>query len=132
VEGFYTIIDGSATMKNKYKIQREWLLFLVGLVLASRIGYRIWRLIEVRQIVSQARLRTQEAYRENKLLRKRLAEVSSDAFVEREARDKLGMGKEGETILILPDQNLNPKSQVPNPNENKPNWRKWWELYVRL
>ena len=131
MEGFYTIIDGSATMKNKYKIQREWLLFLVGLVLASRIGYRIWRLIEVRQIVSQARLRTQEAYRENKLLRKRLAEVSSDAFVEREARDKLGMGKEGEVIVILP-QMTNDKLQITNQSENKPIWKRWWELYVRL
>ena len=119
-------------MKNKYKIQREWLLFLVGLVLASRIGYRIWRLIEVRQIVSQARLRTQEAYRENKLLRKRLAEVSSDAFVEREARDKLGMGKEGEVILILPNQNTNTDPNIKNLKLKIKNWRLWWELYVRL
>ena len=131
MEGFYTIIDGSATMKNKYKIQREWLLFLVGLVLASRIGYRIWRLIEVRQIVSQARLRTQEAYRENKLLRKRLAEVSSDAFVEREARDKLGMGKGGEVIVILP-QITNDNTEIKNYELKIKNWRLWWELYVRL
>ena len=118
-------------MKNKYKIQREWLLFLVGLVLAGRIGYRIWRLIQVRQIVTEARIRTQEAYRENELLTKRLVEVSSDSFVEREARDKLGMGKEGEVIVILPKM-TNDKLQITNQSENKPNWKRWWDLYVRI
>jgi len=131
VEGFYTIIDTSATMKNKYRIQREWLIFVIGLILAFRTGYRIWRLIEVRKIVFDTRLRTQEVYSESELLTKRLIEVSGDAFVEREVRDKLGMGKEGEVIVILP-QITNDKSQMTNQSENKSNWKKWWELYIRI
>ncbi len=131
MEGFYTIIDTSATMKNKYRIQREWLIFVIGLILAFRTGYRIWRLIEVRKIVFDTRLRTQEVYSESELLTKRLIEVSGDAFVEREVRDKLGMGKEGEVIVILP-QITNDKSQMTNQSENKSNWKKWWELYIRI
>jgi len=131
VEGFYTIIDTSATMKNKYRIQREWLIFVIGLILAFRTGYRIWRLIEVRKIVFDTRLRTQEVYSESELLTKRLIEVSGDAFVEREVRDKLGMGKEGEVIVILP-QITNDKSQMTNQSENKSNWKKWWDLYIRI
>ncbi len=131
MEGFYTIIDTSATMKNKYRIQREWLIFVIGLILAFRTGYRIWRLIEVRKIVFDTRLRTQEVYSESELLTKRLIEVSGDAFVEREVRDKLGMGKEGEVIVILP-QITNDKSQMTNQSENKSNWKKWWDLYIRI
>lgn len=118
-------------MKNKYKIQKEWLMFLLGLVFAGRTSYRIWRLVQVRRIVTETRQRTDRAYRENELLKKRLAEVSNDAFVEREARDKLGMGKPGEVIIILPNQNSAQFSEK-SAQENKPNWRKWWNLYVRI
>ena len=119
-------------MKNKYKIQKEWLIFVIGLILAGRTSYRIWRLIQARQIVTETRVRTQEAYRENELLKKRLAEVSSDAFVEREARDKLGMGKPGEVIVILPNQNNSSQTEINNYELKIKNWRRWWDLYVRL
>ena len=111
-------------------MQKEWLIFLLGLVFAGRTSYRIWRLVQARRIVIETRLRTQEAYRENELLTKRLTEVSSDAFVEREARDKLGMGKPGEVIVILPQTT---SSYLLTPNSKIiPNWRLWWNLYIRI
>lgn len=106
-------------------------MFVLGLVFAGRTSYRIWRLVQVRRIVTETRQRTDRAYRENELLKKRLAEVSNDAFVEREARDKLGMGREGEVIVILPKM-TNDKLQITNQSEKVSNWRLWWDLYVRI
>ena len=56
-------------------------------------------------------------------------------FVEREARDKLRMVKEGEHILVLPEEqnekNPNTKHQTPN-NEEKANWKKWLDYWLDL
>ena len=55
-------------------------------------------------------------------------------FVEREARDKLRMVKEGEHILVLPgEQNKeipNTQYQIPN-NKGEANWKKWVDFWLR-
>ena len=56
-------------------------------------------------------------------------------FVEREARDKLRMVREGEHILVLPDSQdkeiSNIKFQIPN-NEEEANWKKWLDYWLGL
>jgi len=53
-------------------------------------------------------------------------------FVEREARDKLRMVKEGERILVLPggqDEEIsNIKYQISN-DEEEANWKKWVDFW---
>ncbi len=55
-------------------------------------------------------------------------------FVEHEARDKLRMTKEGEHILVLPEEQNketpNTKHQTPS-NEEKTNWKKWVDYWLR-
>ena len=51
-----------------------------------------------------------------------------EKFIEKEAREKLGLGKPGEVVVILPKVEQRP-SNAPA-TEGKANWRKWWELYV--
>lgn len=92
---------------------------------------KIWSLWQVRQIVTQTQERVDLTQSENEQLQKRLAEVSSDAFVEKEAREKLGLGKLGETILILPNQSRDPRSQILDLRD-EPNWKKWWNLYIGI
>ena len=55
--------------------------------------------------------------------KKRLVQVQSPEFIEKEAREKLGLGEP------LPSPS-NPKPQIPNPNVDIPNWQKWWKLYI--
>lgn len=81
-----------------------------------------------RTVVSerQEALRLEEA--RNRELVVKLEEATSAAFIEKEAREKLGLVKEGDTIVLLD------KSQAPNLNnqtntENLPNWKKWWKLF---
>lgn len=102
----------------------------VGLVVAIRQGVSVVRLWKTGRVVKEAKTQVEKESRENERLKEKLAEVSSPEFVEREAREKLGYGKAGETLIIFPRQNdANPKPQISNPN-NEPNWRKWWKLYV--
>lgn len=68
----------------------------------------------------------QEVTNRNKELKERLKEVQKPEFIEREAREKLGLGKPGESIVIIPKITL-----VPEKKKEKPlaNWEKWWKLF---
>ena len=117
-------------MKLKLKRWKEWVIVLGLSVMAVRTGQNVWRLWKAGDRVSEARSVLAEAEVENKKLKARLEEVQSPEFVEKEAREKLGYGREGEVILMLPKQNE--ESSFAKATEDKPNWRKWWDLYVRI
>lgn len=69
----------------------------------------------------------QKEKKENAYLKERLSYVQSDQFVEEEAREKLGLVKEGEYIVIAPP----PTDKVKEDEtiDTRPNWKKWWELF---
>jgi cell division protein FtsB len=73
--------------------------------------------------------------REKAELEEERAFRQTEEFVEREARDKLRMVREGEYILVLPDaQNKkisNLKSQISDDEGTKANWEKWMEYWFK-
>jgi len=56
-------------------------------------------------------------------------------FVEREARDKLRMMREGERILVLPDSKISADGEQDERGREvggeKANWKKWVEYWLR-
>lgn len=65
--------------------------------------------------------------KENQMLEGKLREATSPAFLERQARNALGMIKEGEAIVLLPSRgNTAGQSTAVDIREN---WKKWWELF---
>jgi hypothetical protein len=107
------------------------MVIVVGMVMAVKTSENVMRLWKAGKGVENTRIKVKEAEKENESLKKRLFEVRSDDFVEREARDKLGMGKEGEMILILPEMNKLEASSAKDSEERQETWRKWWNLYFR-
>lgn len=107
-----------------------WLIVIAGLAIAFKQGVSVWRLWKSGEQVHLAQIQLQQEEAKNQALKKKLAEIDSPKFIEKEAREKLGYGKEGETILILPDQKEVDSSQLTV--DSKPNWQKWWDLYIRI
>ena len=108
------------------------LLLIILIIFALRSGYGIWKLWRTRSLVQDAQIRLEKTRLENQRLTQKLAEIQSEEFVEREAREKLGLGKAGEVVLILPDQNNNPQTEIKNYKLKIKNWRLWWDLYIRI
>lgn len=104
------------------------IVFLIGAIVIlglSRSVYGLWRRGDVTHARKEELVRRQE---ENNALLQKLEEARSPSYVEQVAREKLGMVKEGEAIVIVP------KTQNPEPNgqintEEIPNWKKWWGLF---
>jgi cell division protein FtsB len=67
----------------------------------------------------------------NKELKDKLSEVKSPEFVEKEARDKLGLARDGETVIIIPEDKLKQVlgSTQKNIEAKLPNWLGWWQLF---
>jgi cell division protein FtsB len=68
-----------------------------------------------------------EEQRQNQFLRERLFYVKTNQFVEKEAREKLGLSKPGEYIVIAP--NPTPLNRNEAETDTRPNWQKWLELF---
>ncbi|MDP3955137.1 MAG: septum formation initiator family protein [bacterium] len=108
------------------------ILFFFGLYLIVSFSRDLWGLWQKSGEMEKSQLALDKLKIKNEELKKQLEYVNSDIFIEKEARDKLGLGKAGETILILPE-NLEANIGV-NPSEirdnlNLPNWEKWWRLF---
>ncbi len=71
--------------------------------------------------------------KENEDIKKRIEELGSDLYIERQLRDNLGMAKEGEVVVILPEdeelEKLVPDFDLEKKEEEKPVWRRWLEVF---
>ncbi len=70
---------------------------------------------------------------DNNKLQEELAQTQNPNFIEKEVRDKLGLGKTGEAIVVLPDADTLRKLAPQMPTEVDtlpyPNWKKWEKLF---
>ena len=115
------------TIKGK---KWQWLIVAMGLFMAGRQAMNIWQLYKSGEQVRLAESQVQQAEAENQSLKQKLAQIDNPEFIEKEAREKLGMAKEGETILILPTQNKVDSGQLTV--DSDPSWKQWWDLYIRI
>jgi cell division protein FtsB len=105
-------------------------LIVIGFYLIVSSVKDIWFLSQKGQEVEKAQKTLDKAVEEKQRLEKQLQYTESPDFVEKEARNKLGMSKPGETVIILP---TNVEQIVGSPEEPKkveiPNWKKWGILF---
>lgn len=112
------------------------LLLAVATVIVYLTSATISRSYQLYQLKrEEARLRadigTQRA-RQETLLREK-AGVSSDAFVEKVAREELNLIKPGETAVIIlsPQLPLASEQEREATSVSRSNWRRWWDLFFR-
>jgi len=108
-----------------------WALILM---LGASVIRNFGRLSRVKSEIQREQERVEAMKRENEELAKRLAETQKPEFVEREVRNKLGLVREGEAVVILPDEDtlrkLAPNLSTEPQTLPDPNWRRWLELFI--
>lgn len=68
----------------------------------------------------------------NQALKKSLTEASSPEFIEQQARDQLGLAKEGEVIVVIPDELIHKILSQQSPNSPRlSNPQGWWQLFFK-
>jgi cell division protein FtsB len=116
-------------MESKKRLS-AWLVVIVGVGMAVRTGVNVFRLWKLGERVEGTEKQVTEALEENKRLSERLSYVQSQEFIEKEAREKLGYGREGETIVVVPDENYQTTNSRKQTIREDANWRKWVRVYL--
>ena len=106
----------------------SWLLLIISLTLTIGVIRSWFSLGQQGDIIKQAEEKLQEEEEKQRELKRQLAQVESPAYIEKEARNKLNLGKEGETALILPS--ISPIARpTPTTPDKSSNWEKWLKLF---
>ena len=107
------------------------LLLLVGLAVSLFRSYQ--RGIRSRAAIEREKDKIEKLKSENAKLEEDLIRVKSAEYIEAQLRDKLGLAKTGEIVLVLPDAETLKKLAPRLPEEEDvlplPPWKKWVQLF---
>lgn len=102
-----------------------WVIELV--VIVSLVG-SIITLAKKKDVVGERALVLLRVTEENERLKRVLAEAQSTTFVEKEARNKLGLVKTGESVVLLGKRESTP-SDLLKGQAAISRWGEWWQLF---
>lgn len=106
---------------------------IVSIVLIVAIGKNVWNLAGKPDALEEARQRLLQLEKEQAELLELKERVESEEFIEREAREKLGLAKEGEVVVVLPPEDvlrrLAPKIEEEESPEKLPIWKRWVRMF---
>lgn len=111
-------------------------ILTVALVFATlSTVHATFRVLTREDTLDAARERLAQAQKERDLLLETKKWMDSPEYVEREVRDKLGLAREGEVIVVLPDEHvlrkLAPREEPEfSLEETLPIWRQWMRLFL--
>ncbi|MCL4360507.1 septum formation initiator family protein [Patescibacteria group bacterium] len=117
-------------MNTKRRIIRFFII-IVSVVSVVSLSGSIVDLWQKRSILRERESEVSTLQHEQKSLNKQLQDAQSPEYIEREARNRLGLAKPGETVVLLPNGGT---QAMTSPQQGKtggasPHWREWWKLF---
>ncbi|KKS77867.1 MAG: Cell division protein FtsL [Candidatus Woesebacteria bacterium GW2011_GWB1_43_14] len=117
----------------KHRLIR-YLVAAILLVLSLSLARNVMRLYRINRAIDDAYSALEELDKKNRDLADQIKFVRSEDYIEKQARDKLGLAKEGEIVVVLPDsetlRKLSPRIERELENEIPlQNWQKWLKLF---
>ncbi len=105
-------------------------MLVLGLGLAIKLGFNAVTLYQAVGRLTTEQARLEEVKRENQELKDRLAVVQTPEYMEREAREKLGLGFDGEVVVVIPEEEIQTDRGGGMTEVEEVNWVKWRKLYL--
>lgn len=107
------------------------LVLCVFIAIFYSLSRQIYNSLSAGRRLDQAASDLAQLQRKNLELKKKLKDVGGVQFVEEQARDKLNMARDGETVVIIPDKEIDKiLNQGQKPPEKVPNWQGWLKLFI--
>lgn len=106
------------------------IIFIVASLILTGLFRQIQSALKASQRLDQAADEVLKLQDKNRQLKNKLTEVQSPDFVEQVARDKLGLAKPNETVVVVPKETLEKVLAANNPPAEVkiPNWQGWLRL----
>ncbi len=120
-------------LKRKLKTYSNYVLIGVFLLMLVSLGRNIVKIKTAKGRLKEIEERIEKLKLENEELGGKLDTFQSEEFIEKQLRDKLGLAKEKEMVIVLPDEET-VKKFAPKVEEEEeilpdPNWKKWFQLF---
>lgn len=112
-------------------------IFIAILVAFLIIGYNLFgQIISTLKSGERLDLAAEKLHQleiKNRELKKRLEQVKSPEFIEQQSRDKLGLVREGETLIVIPEERIDQILSLNKKMEEVklPNPLGWWKLFFK-
>ncbi len=106
-----------------------WIVIAVCMFTSFGLIRTLYDGIQKYGIVTDRQRELEAVQAENQRLKAAVAFADTPEFVEQEARNKLGLVKEGETVVLIGSPAASVSIHSLSEGSNKPNWRLWWELF---
>jgi len=110
-----------------------YVFYLLLLILTISLSRNISKMRQISKEIQEKEEKVHKLEEEGKKLEKKLEEAQSNDYIEKQIRDKLGLAKPGEIVVVLPDEavlrKLAPKMEEGEDSLPDPNWEKWAKLF---
>ncbi len=115
--------------KSLFLIKRLFFLLLFFTLLTS-LTKNLLQLQSANKRLAQSKEKLAKEKENTANLENELKTVQSQLYIETQARNQLGLAKEGEVVLVLPEPEVLRKLSPRNRNQETtslpdPNWKKW-------
>jgi cell division protein FtsB len=110
----------------------HWLVIAISVFMIISLSRSVVDLWERQNIVKQEEKRLQEVEKKHNELTKTFQMVQTNAFVEKEARERLGMAKAEDTVIIMDTAQVSQENNNGGKREeleSAPNWKLWWQMF---
>lgn len=106
-------------------------IILVVLLISYNLVVQIISALRSGDRLSQAAETVYKLEAKNKQLKGKLSQIKSPQFIEEQARNKLGLGKVGEIMVIIPEDKLKSVLGTSESAQEKrlPNYLGWWKVF---
>lgn len=126
------IVNIIGFLKNKLSFVMAVLVFIF---LASSLLGVLRSMNLSNKLVESQTTKLEIARNEYEELNQKLEVVQSSEYLEKELREKLGLARPGEIIVILPEiekvKKMSPNLPVKRKNPARPNYQKWIDLFLK-
>ncbi len=118
-----------------WEIGQRWALLIGAVVVTISIFRNATLLVKSQNELTGAEKKLSAQQSEFDHLQETVSQMSTDTYQETIMRDKLGLAKEGEQVIFLPEDQtlvaLSPrKKQKTETALPDPNWKKWVKLFL--
>lgn len=118
---------------HKFTVLRFLLVIIPIILLVISLTRSIDKVRQANLQVKEKEDKLNKVTEENKALEDRLRQVKDDVYIEKQLRDKLGYAKEGEIVVVLPEDDVLRKLAPEEKKEEEmlpdPNWKKWMKAF---
>ena len=129
-QSFHHIYD---SVRARLKAYLNYFLIFLSLALSVSLIRNILKINKAGKKIEEAQVQLEEIKEENRQLKLKVESLASEEYVERQLREKLSLSKEGEIIVVLPEEEilrkLAPKRELEEDILPDPNWKRWYKLF---